>query len=659
MITVQVDTMMDGPRRYVPVHVVQTDADAIECQRWCMARIGQRLGLDAETNAEVPQDPAFQLRTVQISDGIECWYLTDTVPLLSMMAVVNCGVQWVAHFAGLAEIPFLHNGLPGVTDRWGPNPVILDNIVLMAHYDPRILPPRAKVAPGIVHEKGLKPTVERELSPCLRIAEESLHRVWHEWAPKGERTPKKMKRWGFAHTPVLFPQFVIYACLDAIMLKRLWDKAYVEITRRGLAEIVESDLLVQWDIQCADGIRGLPVDEPYARWLDAELLRVVEQEAAWLAPYGIPPSALGNSIDVAFRTAGVAMPSYDKHHLKAFLDDEASAAYPVARELAEHITTVRRAGKFRSTYTAPMLDSCTRDHRLHSQVLACGTVTHRMSSSQPNIQNLPKKDTRIRAAFGSVPGWTFVSCDFAQGEPRTLAAASGDPNLIADVNSGDVNSAIATAAFGSAYDRALGRTAGTPHYLMRQGGKAGLLAVWYGCGDDTLARTLGVPLEQAKGVRSAWRARYRVVFDRAEQQGRQGSVRLRNGRVIPLWDRFFVYQDQLCMRDKPSRKPLNYETQGQQRDYLVHAWQRLRALPGREYWRYLALFLHDEIVLLVPDALAEQAAIDLKWAMTFELGNGITMTCEATIDGPTMVAQPAELDLSELSSVDAVEEVPA
>lgn len=667
MITIRVDTMMPGDYRFVPVHIV-TDPDGVrQCWRWLAQRAFQRLALDIETNAKVAQEPGFACRTLQFSDGIEAWFIdVAAVGTEAASMLINApNIQWIAHFAGLAEIPFIHNGLPGCTKPWGEWPKVLENQTLLAHYDPRTLCPPAKVARGVAHPKGLKDTVERELSPALRLIETDLHVWFRANAPVGFRVGKKMTTWGFANIPTMNPTYITYAVLDAVFLARLWAKEYAAIQQRGqwLVDIVEQDLTVQWDIQCADAIRGLPIDAEYAQWLDDQLAGTVAINAEFLAGYGIGESAQGPAVKAAFEgiarqcwEAGqqdearlLVRESYDKANLVEIVEQ---SRVPGGIHLAELLLVVRRAGKFRSTYTKAMLDALLRDGRLHSQVLACGTVTHRMSSSQPNIQNLPKKDTRVRAAFGAVDGWLFVSCDFAQGEPRTMAAASGDPNLIADVLSGDINNATATAAFGDRFDPAQGKQAGTAHYLMRQGAKAGFLAVCYAVGLLKLAATMGLPVEHTKRVLNAWKQRYRIAFGRADQLNSQSCVRLLNGRVIPLWDRYVIHNGQLVIVSKPSRKSLNYETQGQQRDYLIHAWMRLRS---RGWAKYLALFLHDEIILLVPAHLAEQAKIDLKWAMTFELANGITMECEATIDGRTMMPQPSDFDLRELAGIDQEE----
>jgi DNA polymerase family A len=664
VITIRVDTMMPGDYRYVPVHVVSDPDGTNRCYEWLIQHSGQRLALDIETNARIPQEQGFACRTLQFSDGIDAWFIdVDAVGVACASNLINApNIQWVAHFTGLAEIAFIHNGLPGCTASWGEWPKILENQTLLAHYDPRTLCPPAKVSRGVAHTKGLKDTVTRELSPALKLIESDLHAWFKDHAPVGQRVGKKLTTWGFANVPTLNPIYITYAVLDAVFLARLWAKEYAEIQRRGqwLVDIVEEDLIVQWDIQCADVIRGLPIDAEYARWLDDQLAGTVAINAEFLAGYGIGESAQGPAVKAAFEgiarqcwDAGqqdearlLVRDSYDKANLVEIVEQ---SRIPGGIHLAELLLTVRRAGKFRGTYTKAMLDSLGRDGKLHSQVLACGTVTHRMSSSQPNIQNLPKKDTRVRAAFGGVPGWVFVSCDFAQGEPRTMAAASGDPNLIADVLSGDINNATATAAFGDRFDPTRGKQAGTAHYLMRQGAKAGFLAVCYAVGLTTLAATMSLPIEHTRRVLNAWKQRYRVAFGRAEHLNNQACVRLLNGRVIPLWDRYIVHNGQLVIVNKPSRKSLNYETQGQQRDYLIRAWMRLRT---RGWAGYLALFLHDEIILFVPEHLAEQAKSDLAWAMTFELANGITMECEATIDGRTMMSQPKDFDLRELVGID-------
>lgn len=645
-----------GPAR---VFAQTEDADEFLAGTWFRVRRDVVLGLDTETNALNPWEPDFRVRMIQVSDGTTAWLLWPTP---WCRALLRTHPTFVAHFSE-AEVRFLGRDpiMSGAVRMEDSQPHILDTQPILGHYDPATLLPTddKKIDPRLRHPKGLKETYAREFGPHLKDGEAALHAWFLTHAPKGSRTKKKALAWGFAHIPWDQPEYQHYGALDAIGCKRLYDKMISSQRVRSLLPHVVRDVTVQWDCDRMT-YRGLPVVPRYVRWLNSELERVIADNTAGLAAAGIAPSGMGASVGTALADLGVPVlkwtrgsdtsppkPSWDKDAL-GMLVDQAPAGHP-ALQLARTLTKSRQAGKFHVTYVDPMMKALQRDNRVHCSFRAVGTVTHRMSAAQPPLQQQPKKDTRVRAAYGGVPGWVFVSADFNQGEPRTMAALSGDPAYVAAVLSGDVNNAAAAAAFAD-FNPAEGKVAGTLSYTYRQSAKVGFLAVCYKAGVGTLARAMHMAESAAAAVRNNWHATYRVMFDRAARMDQQEYVTLPSGRSITLWDRRVFYDGRVITSPKPSRKSLNYETQGAQRDYLVDAWMILRPT----WQHFLAFFLHDEIVLFVPEWLAEEARADLAAAMTMELGNGVTMECEATIDGPTWLPQPSEFDESELSSVDAV-----
>ncbi|HJT02103.1 MAG TPA: DNA polymerase [Pseudonocardiaceae bacterium] len=636
------------------------DRDAAERLRvWLSQRQNWVLGLDCETNALPPQHRDFRVRAVQIADADTAWVLdVESLGTELVAALIRGHRTWVAQFAGVAEVPFLHHGVPGALRLDEDEPHVVELQTLLAWFDPRTLVPAGKdgIDPRLSRPRGLKDNTTRWLTPVLAEVEAEMHAWFHEHAPKGHRTPKKAKAWGFANIPVDSELYQLYSGLDPLMAVRLWNMMIETIQRRGVVHSLMDDLRTQWDCDRAV-LRGLPVDEAYVRWLDRKLRSVVDEAAEHLARLGIKPSGSGPQVGEAFARLGVqspkqspktGKPSWDKEVLKALA--KRGPGDP-GGWLAQRIIEVRQATKFHAAYVQPMLDALELDGHVHCDLRALGTVTGRMSAARPAIQQLPKKDTRVRAAYGGRLGWVFVSCDLAQGEPRTMAALSGDPNLIADIEAGDINNAVTAAAFGHAFDPSEGKVAGTPSYLMRQGGKAGFLAKVYGAGIGRLATTIGTDDPATRAINDRWEQRYSVMFERFARLNQGVKITLANGFEVPLWDRYTVDDEtgELLVYPKPSRKAGNYETQGTQKLYLNQAWRRMVA---RGWSWALAMFVHDEILLLVPEFMAEAARRDLEECMTFDIGNGVTMLCEATIDGPTWLPQPSDFDLRELEAVE-------
>jgi DNA polymerase I-like protein with 3'-5' exonuclease and polymerase domains len=642
----------------VPFYVPQTAADLAVFARWMHERTAVVLGLDSETNAEDPWSLGFLCRAVQVSDGREAWVidaqLCAAVAPGELARILRAHPAFVAHFSE-AETRFLGRGVPGSVRLGAELPHILDYQVVQAVRWPRtLLPQKDGVDPRLRWTKGLKDSYARHVDPCLQQAEAALHAWFKSNAPKGYRSKELYLKWGFANIPFLQEEYLAYSGMDAVAVARLYRQDIMAANAQELEEI-RRELVLQWDIDNMT-YRGLPLDAEYVFWLRDQLDAVISAETAWLHPWGIKASGQGDAVASAFERMGVAplgktkggAAQWNRDNLLQLIDS--AECPPHARELAEHILAARRAGKFRKNYIEPMLDALSRDGRVRCGFRSIGTVTHRNSAYDPPLQQLPKKDTRVRAAFGGLPGFTVVTCDLAQGEPRVMAGLSGDPKYVAAVNSGDVNNVAATAAYGAAFNPAEGKTAGTASYHMRQSTKAGFLSVCYMAGVAKLSKIMHKPEPDVRDIRSNWHSEYSVMFGRARQMNNQEFVTLPSGRSITLWDRKIVLDDdRIITSADPSRKALNYETQGHQADILKACWLKLR---GKWRWA-LAFLLHDEIMLIVPDALAEEAARDLQNAMTVYIGHGVVMQAEATIEGRTWLPQPDNFDRQELESVDA------
>lgn len=453
--------------------------------------------------------------------------------------------------------------------------------------------------------------------------------------------------------------YLRYAGLDPLITLRLWHLMTREIRARGQWPAVRQALKLQWHIDTMT-FRGKLVDPAYAKWLDAFYVDVIDQHAPMLASYGIPRSAGGPSVGKAFTKLGLTSPkatnnggeSWDKTVL-ADIAASSTIEHPIeAIELATTVRSVRGATKFRAAYVKPMLECLARDGRIHCSMRAIGTITGRQSAARPALQQLPKRSSkRIRPAFIAPPGWVYVTCDLAQGEPRMMAARSGDQALIRDLLAGDFYGSLATLAFGTAYNPDERKIADSPSYHMRDGSKIGYLLRCYGGGNDKLANALGRDLTFAKETRARWDAEYHVLAEYERRLNWQPHIVLDSGRICPLWDRYFVTEDdQVLLRsNEPSRLGLNYDTQGSLADYLNNAVEK--AIDAGWSWA-LRLLVHDEIVGCTPEGKAQEFADVLTDAMT-SVYRGVPMQGEATIEGRSWMQQDGTgFDLAELVDID-------
>lgn len=655
MQTIRIDTGC-AVDRYADLNVVRTPDDLAVLRQWMSERSGQVLAIDCETNAEDAWDPAYRLRLTQIADEQTTWVVvSEDLPASATRDLVRGHRWWVAQYSEM-EVKFLERHAPG-TWRFGEAiPHVVDLQVLNAYYEPRTVTSRTPgVDPRIPLPRGLKDRATRELSPVLADTEKAMHERFHEIAPKGFRVGEKMRKWGFANIPNDDSIYLTYSGLDPLMTLRLYKKAEKVVRARGQWSIVESDSKLQWQIDQMT-FRGLKVDGNYAKWLDEQLSTVIDEAAEWLASYDVKPTGMGPQVGTAFESLGITSSkttdggksSWDKAVITELLDHEREDV----RQLAATVNHVRKATKFRSAYIEPMLTALTRDGRVHCSMRAIGATTGRNTARDPALQQLPKKDTRVRAAYEADPGYVIVSCDMSQGEPRTMAALSQDKAYLAALVAGDINNAVAAEAFGEAFIPADGKKAGTASYLMRQGGKAGFLAKCYGAGVTRLAGTLGVPIDHARMVARRWEDAYPRLWALADQLNSQSEVHLESGRVCPLWDRYMVTETgELRIWPQDSRKGLNYATQGTQRDLLARA---IHQLVTEGWGEFLWFIVHDEILLHVPEWAANAAVAALTRAMTF-VYKGVPFECEATIEGRTWLPQPDDFDPAELAAVDGAE----
>lgn len=674
---------IEVPEAQARVHVARTLDDVNRVLAWLRERSNLVLGLDLETNGVDPWHLGFKVRTAQIGDEYESWVIvTDGDPDMEDAAahVIWSHEAWVAHFSE-NDIAFAHRGLKwrlGLDShspiRFGSKfPHVADSQVPLAMFDPRTVSSRKGIDPRIPRLKGLKPNSELHLGPALRHAEERLEARFRELAPVGHRAGKqKPKAWGFANISTEDEAYLIYAGLDAIYGLRLFNLCRRHLTARGQWARCKAALIEQWMLDQAR-IPGMQIDADYALWLQNEFAELLKRNAAYLASYGIGESAMGPAVGKAFKDRGVDSPeiketrqddgtvrraeSWDKTAM-AKLAEYANPAWPdhaneKVRELARTITSQRRAGKFKVTYVDPMVAAVALgDGAMHCSIRAIGTVTTRMSAqktpSSGPVQQLPKKDPRVRAAVRSRRGWVLVTADFKQGEPFTMAALSGDSQYLRDLETSDINSRIASIVYGDAYDETQGKTAGTVHYYMRQNAKAGWLLCCYGGGASKLEWTLrqNIPAHvlstvdvSGEGTLQEWHSAYPRFWQYADECNQHDVIRLDSGHMVPLWDRFGVAPDgSLFLRPRPSRKGLNGYTQGTQADLLKLAQHRLH------HWGWTWAFrfpLHDEIMLEVPEWMAEHARQVLEAAMTITY-RGVTIRCDAVIEGRTWMPQPTE-----------------
>jgi DNA polymerase I len=314
-------------------------------------------------------------------------------------------------------------------------------------------------------------------------------------------------------------------------------------------------------------------------------------------------------------------PSTDQDVLEKLAEQHA-----LPRLVLEH----RALSKLKSTYVDALPALVGADGRIHTTFHQAGAATGRLSSSDPNLQNIPVRtelSRRIRAAFVAPEGRRLVSADYSQIELRILAHYSEDPALLeAFRNREDVHTRTAAETFGVAPDLV------TPD--MRRVAKVLNFGIAYGLSAFGLAQRLDLPGAEAQAIIDRYFTRYagvRQYIDRAIAEARKnGESRTLFGRVRAMPE---IGSRNPALRMAAERTAINTPIQGTAADIVKVAMVRVHAALLRERPGALMLLqVHDELVLevgegeiqAVEDLLRREmiGAASLKVPLDVEVGSG-------------------------------------
>ncbi|MDR1605790.1 MAG: DNA polymerase I [Streptococcaceae bacterium] len=317
-----------------------------------------------------------------------------------------------------------------------------------------------------------------------------------------------------------------------------------------------------------------------------------------------------------------------------------STAVDVLEQLApqapivDKILKFRQIAKIQSTYVTGLLGEIMSDGKIHTRYIQDLTQTGRLSSVQPNLQNIPVRlpeGRKIRKAFlPEQPDSVLLSSDYSQIELRVLAHISGDEHLIAAFNQGaDIHTSTAMRVFG--IDKAEDVTPND-----RRNAKAVNFGVVYGISDFGLANNLGISRKAAKTYIQTYFERYPDIKNYMETIVRDAKDK---GFVETLYHRRRQLPDinarNFSVRSFAERTAINSPIQGSAADILKVAMINLdQALSDGHYQAKMLLQVHDEIVLDVPNEELEavqalvkatmEAAIALKVPLLVDENSGKT-----------------------------------
>ncbi|MGB6724956.1 MAG: DNA polymerase I, partial [Terracidiphilus sp.] len=289
-----------------------------------------------------------------------------------------------------------------------------------------------------------------------------------------------------------------------------------------------------------------------------------------------------------------------------------STAQDVLEQLAEKhdvpklVLEYRQLSKLKGTYVDALPLLADLESRVHTTFQAAATATGRLSSVNPNLQNIPIRTElgrEIRAAFIAAPGMQLLSADYSQIELRLLAHFAGDPLLKkAYAEDIDIHTLTASEVFGVPIDQMDKETRGRA--------KAVNFGIVYGISAFGLAAQLGIPQAEAKAYIDRYFARYqgvkRFIEKTLEQTRKDGYVRTMFGRLRPIPD---IESRNPNQRGFAERTAINTPLQGTAADLIKLAMIALdRKLAERKLKTRMVLQVHDELLFEVPSDEKDEVA---------------------------------------------------
>jgi DNA polymerase-1 len=311
---------------------------------------------------------------------------------------------------------------------------------------------------------------------------------------------------------------------------------------------------------------------------------------------------------------------------EAVLDELAEQGYPLPEVLMQY----RSLSKLKSTYTDKLPGQINpRTGRIHTSYQQAVAATGRLSSSDPNLQNIPIRTAegrRIRQAFVASPGYKLLAADYSQIELRIMAHLAKDEGLLhAFRNDLDVHRATAAEVFGVALEDVTTD--------QRRSAKAINFGLIYGMSAFGLAKQIGVDRKQSQDYIDRYFARYPGVLAYMErtraQAAEQGFVETLFGRRLYLPD---INAKNPALRKGAERTAINAPMQGTAADIIKRAmvnvdnWLSESGLDAR-----VILQVHDELVLEVREDLVEQVKDEIRTHMSSAAQLDVPLVVEAGV----------------------------
>uniref|UniRef100_UPI0040483ED8 DNA polymerase I n=1 Tax=Aliarcobacter sp. TaxID=2321116 RepID=UPI0040483ED8 len=405
-----------------------------------------------------------------------------------------------------------------------------------------------------------------------------------------------------------------YAAEDALMTLKLFNKQLEQFKERDAEEILKLAFDLEFDfIYVLSNMEsnGIKIDVNLLKELkETNNKHIQELTSKIYETSGVEfninsPKQLGV---VLFETLGLPVGKKTK---TGYSTDEAVLSGLISEhDVIPLLLNYREAYKLQSTYIEPLLELGLKneDNRIHTSFLHTGTATGRLSSKNPNLQNIPVRTTagsQIRSAFIPEDGFTLVGIDYSQIELRLLAHFSGDEALVEAFNNDlDIHYQTAVKIFGEDEAKEKRNIAKSINF--------GLL---YGMGSKKLGDTLGISSKEAKIYIDSYFKAFKSVKDYLKSIEDSAHV---NGYIKTLLNRkrLFDFDSANAMiKAAYLREAVNTMFQGSAADLIKLSMVKIYQKYKNNHNMRLLLQIHDELIFEVKEELLNETINDLKEIM--------------------------------------------
>ncbi len=541
----------------IQLALVDSWSEAQRFQEW-MREPHEWLSVDTETGGfDWWRD---ELRLVQIGDHRKGW----AIPWQGWGGISKEAIEGyqgpIAMHNSKFDIHFLeHNGIQV------PRHLLHDTMPMVALLEP-------------LKPKGLKSASERHAFKGARDGGRLLQSVMDK------------NNWTWADIPVEVPEYWSYGALDTVLTSTMARNLYPKISATKAFEAYRYEVAVA-QVLCDMEKAGLLLDVEHIEeswvWLDKkedELRKFFREEMDISNPLS------DKQLIDWFEKMGYVFTEFtDKGNTK--LDkvvlEEIAAHRTELATICESITHVRNYRKIKKTYFGSFLELMDSNNRLHTSINPLGAITGRMSSSRPNLQNVPARTQgkMVRNAFIPSEGYRLVAADFDQIEYRIMVSRAGEQRLIEAIQAGQDLHTYMTSIV---YDKPMEAVSSQERTVM----KNATFAFLYGAGDAKFARMAGIQIDQAKSFREVYARQFPAINAYALRVDQAGQ----NGQEIETQ---YMGRKQAVRKKDGSYKLLNYTTQGEAGDVLK---RKLVELSMTDIGHHMRLPIHDEILFEVPKA---------------------------------------------------------